>query len=454
MLSSAQTYADQLTPGAFLTAFFYIFASLGVFIGTIGLILLDAGLVQQKNLVDTIVQKLANAMIGGVAFMIIGYGVWNWQFYQAFGIPHPLQQAIADWSLFGTNMSTYAQHLNPASVPGADTQQVFSIFFFVYGAIIGAFIHGAGIERLKPLPCYIMSALAGGIVMPVIIYLTYGSASPLTNNGLHDFVGTFSCYIFVGVWALVLAARLGPRTSSTTPHSFALVAGGAMAVMIAIPMFVVGCGYLQPGAGYFGITASESGLGIIFVNVFMALGAGGIGGALIAYRLRKPQYILLGPIAGYVSCTALFDLAAPWQATVIAFFGPLVLLLGEKLVRAAGIDEPKIGPLALGPGIYSAFMAGIIGAGRPTGGFFGLKDGPYAYLHAHISHGMQIAGIAVTVVITAIVAYVVCLILDKTIGLRVTAAEEQRGLDATYWAGVGADALDAVSPTAAQSARL
>ena len=430
----SQIFPAQVGADVYIMQLFYIIATTGAMMAVFALTLLDAGLARPKNVIDTIVQKILCALIGGVSFMVVGYAVWNWQFYQALGVKDAFAQAVKDWWLFGGNMTVFSQHLDPAVVPQADFQQLFALFFFAFGGVVAAFIHGAGLERMKPLPALIMAALGGGIFLPVTTYLTWGSASPLTNAGLHDFVGSFSLYIFVGIWSLVLAWRLGPRRGYTgVPGNFALVGAGTFVLILAIPMIVVGCGYLIPGKGYFGVTDTESGLGIVFTNVFMALGGGALTGAALAYGLRKPAYALLGPIAGYVSCTALYDIALPWQALCISLVGPIILLAGVKLVEKLGIDEPKIAPLALGPAIYSVLMAGIVGSGRPTGGFMGVTQGAFAFQHARISLGMQVRGLAIMVPAIAVFACAIIVLLEKTIGLRVTAAEEDEGLDIAYW---------------------
>jgi ammonia channel protein AmtB len=429
-----QIFTDQVTTDVYVMEMFYIIATAGSMIAILAIALMDAGLASPKNLIDTFVQKLLCALIGGLAFMFFGYAVWNWQFYQALGIPDAFTAAVKDWGLLGNNMMTLGPRLDPAAVAQADFQQLFALFFFAFGGILTSFMHSAGLERLKPLPALIMAALGGGVFLPLMTYLTWGSASPLTNAGLHDFVGAFSLYIFVGLWSLILSWRLGPRRhNSGVPGSFALLGAGTFVLIVAIPLFVIGCGYLVPGKGYYGVTYAESGLGILFTNIFMSLGGGALTGALLAYRLRKPAYALLGPIAGYISCTALFDIALPWQALVISLVGPFLLHAGVKLTAGLGIDDPKVAPLALGPGIYSVVMAGVIGAGKPAGGMLGVTQGPFAFQHAHISLGMQLQGLAILVPTIAVVAFAVIVTLDKTLGLRVTAAQEDIGLDATYW---------------------
>lgn len=451
MPSPSPVFLEQVSAEHLLTTFIYIFASIGVLFDLFALTLLDASSVQPKNIVDTITQKLIAALIGGISFLPVGYGIWNWQFYQAAGATHPLLQSLSDWWIGGPNLTHFAQRLDPALVPGADAQQVFLAYFCVFGAATGAFIHSIGIERMKPLPCYIMSAVVGGLIVPVLTYLTYGPVSPLTNAGLHDFVGDYALYIFIGCWALVLANRLGPRLEIRAAPDFAMFGSGVFFLLIGIPMFVVGCGYIQPGQGFFGISMTESGLGIVFLNVIAAYGGGILSGALIAYRLRAPLYAVLGPISGYVACSALMDVAMPWQAFLVALPAPFITVACSKLIARLKLDEPKIVAVAMGPGLYGALMAGVVGHGLPAGGFFGITKGPYAFQHAHITVLNQLIGVVVVLAISFGSAIVVVTLLDKTLGLRVSRQAERDGLDRTYWqaAAPTAEALDVAATSQA-----
>jgi len=432
MYHLTKTFAEQVSVAAYLNDVFYILASLGAFLVVVAITLIDGGLVNPKHLVDTICQKMIAAFIAGASCLIAGFAIWNTQFYEALGIPGPLMQSLSDWWLLGPNMNSYGHNLDPAAVPGAEVQQIFIVFFFAYAAVIGAFIHGMGLGRIKPVACYILSAVAGGLLMPIMVYLTWGPVSPLTNNGLHDFVGVFSLYMFIGVWGLILAWRLGPRIASTHGFNGHMLGSGAFALMMAIPLFVMGCGFLEPGVGYFGITNTTSGLGVVFMNVYVAFTAGALSGAVIAYKKHKPIYIFLGPIAGYISCTALFDIAAPWECAIAAAIGPWLMRLVAHFMTELDLDDQKIVPLALGPSILSALLAGIIGSGTAAGGMTGGIAG-FEMQHAHITFWMQCVGVLVTVLIAGGSGLILVFALEKTIGLRVPRTIEQDGLDAWYW---------------------
>jgi Amt family ammonium transporter len=441
MLNLATVFKDQVSEGILTQDIFYVLASICLFLVVIAFGLIDSGLVRRKNLLDTWVQKITAALLAGLAFTIVGYGIWNWQFNSAFGIKNPLKEAIKAWWIGGHNMTTLAGDIDPKVLPEADVFQLFVVFFFAYAAALGALIHSAGLERVKAVPIYILSLVAGGIMMPLLAYLTWGSTSPLTNAGVHDYVGNFSFYIFVGVWALILAWRAGPRLGVVTPHPTAgsplphnmgRTAFGVGLLMFAIPFLVLGCGYFVPDAGYFGISLTKSGIGLVTINIFCAFAGGALTGAFIAYRQRNAVFALLGPIAGYVSGTAGFDVFKPWQMILVAMFAPVVVYGGYKLMAKLRIDEQKVVPLALFGGIYGAIVVGFVSWHTKTGGYFGLT-GKYAPGNSEITPGWQIIGVLVIVAAAAISGLVLIFLIEKTIGLRVSEKEEIEGLDTAYW---------------------
>ncbi len=59
-------------------------------------------------------------------------------------------------------------------------------------------------------------------------------------------------------------------------------------------------------------------------------------------------------------------------------FAPFILLGGYKLMIRLRLDDLKVVPLTLGPGIYSALMAAVLAGGVKQGGYFGITQGEYA----------------------------------------------------------------------------
>jgi ammonia channel protein AmtB len=450
VLGAADFFKEQVSTNIFLSDVFYAIATITLFLLVVAVGLIDAGLVQRKNLLDLWIGKFAAAFAAGLGMFLIGYAIWQVSFYEAFGIPKPWGEAISQWWAGGVNATSLPQTLNPELAPENDVFQVFLVFFVAYAMAGGALLHSAGLERVKHLPMNIIAAVAGTIVIPILLYLTWGSVGPLDKIGVHDYLGTFSLYIFVGTWALIIAWRAGPRIGAFfdekidpshpgtgllghKPHNLGLTAAGVGLALFCVPFLALGCGYVVPDVGYFGISMTTSGFGLVLENVFMAFLGGAVTGFAISYITKNPIMALLGPVAGYIGCSASLDVAKPLGILVISMIAPLVVFGGYLLMQRLRIDDKKIVPLALFGGVYAALAAGIAGAGKATGGYFELENGDYAFQHASITFGHQLLGVVVTVGISAVTGLVLVLALEKTIGLRVDRDKEIEGLDEADW---------------------
>jgi ammonia channel protein AmtB len=286
-----------------------------------------------------------------------------------------------------------------------------------------------------------MAFFIGLVFSPLAGYLAWGPLGPLTNNGTHDFEGVFPLYIFAGTWVAVLAWRLGPRLGAFAEHprrvapaghNLGLAGLGVLLIVFAIPLVSIGSTFIIPETGVFGISFTSTGLGLIVINVLLAICVGGIVGSLIAYRRREPVWAFLGPIAGAVFCGTMFDIADPWVIMLVAIGGPFVALGTANLLRRLKIDEPKVVPVALGPGIVGAILCGFLFWGTKTGGYPGL-EGKFALQHAEITPWYQLFGVLAVVACAGIPSLLICLAFEKRGKLRVSDEEEIAGLDVSYW---------------------
>jgi ammonium transporter, Amt family len=446
-----QQFNEQASTNWILSTFIYTVGAVAVVLVIAGLVFVDKGLVRRRNVLDTVIQKIGAAMIGGLGTLLIGYPIWQWQFNQAFGVPSPLWQAVKDWWLGGALTGTPSRYIDPKLLPEADVQQIFLVFFVTFSMATMALVHTGVVERIKPLPLYVMSFVMGALLSPLVGYLCWGSLSPLTLRGTHDFDGIFPLYITAGTFVLVLAWRVGPRLGAFRPHSSgarpashnaAFVGVGVLLILFALPFVTIGSGYIVPDDGFYGISMTRTGIGLVIVNVFAAVLGGAAMGLLLAYRRRESTWALLGPLAGVVMCGTVFDVGTAWECLLVGAVGPLVALGTAALLRTAGIDDPKVVPLALGPGVVGALLCGFLEWGTATGGYLGL-DGKYAVGVGEITPWWQLAGIVATMLVSGVPALVMCLVFEKLGGLRVPEQAEVDGLDATQW-GVSnfADDLD------------
>ncbi|XVQ08624.1 ammonium transporter [Spirillospora sp. CA-255316] len=437
---AAGPFGDQVNSDAFTQNFFYIMSSTAVVLGLLGLVLIDAGLVRRNNVLSTAVQKLVAFSVGTAAYMVAGFALWNYQYNKAFGVKNGFMQALKDWWFGGNFLSDYAQKIDPAVAPSVGNSQIFFVFLAVYGGFVCALVHTAASERIRSAPLYAISAVIGGVIYPVVLWLTWGSTSPLTNAGTHDFVGAYSSYIFAGAFGLVLTVKLKPRlglfpkpgeAATLVPHNVPMALLGVVVLLFAAPLIVMGCGFFVPEDGYYGISMTTSGLGSVYINVFVSFVVGGIVGGILAYATRNPVHAILGPVAGYVANTTGFDVFKPWETMIVAVVGPLVVALVCTWVNKRGIDDAKVLPLACAA-VAGDVLVGLLAWGTPTGGYFGLK-GDYGFQHAEINLWWQLAGTAVTVAIGLVSAVVLLGILGSFMKLRVSAEDELNGIDAARW---------------------
>ncbi|WP_066288172.1 hypothetical protein [Arthrobacter sp. B6] len=419
----------------------YSIGALSVILIVLALGFIDSGNVRKRNVLDTWVVKVIGAMIAGLGTILVGYSFWQWSFYQAFGVPNALGQAISDWWIGGQFQSTPSINIGSEVLPGADAQQVFVVFFATFSMATLALIHGGVLERVRPRVLYVMAAVIGLALSPLASYLTWGPVGPLTQLGIHDFEGIYPLYIFSAVWVLVMSWRLGPRLGAFAPHSTkirpkkhnsSLIGIGVLLIMFALPFVALSATWIIPGTGVYGISFAETGWGIIIMNVVTAFVGGGLSGALLAHWKKEAGFGFVGPIAGVVMSGTLLDIGTPLEVLILSVFGPFVAYLVSLALVRLGIDDQKVIPLGLGPGVVGAIATGFIAWGTKTGGYPGL-EGAYALHSAEVTPLGQAAGVGAVALLAAIPCLIICLIFERFGGLRVPEQVEIAGLDAAHW---------------------
>lgn len=437
----ALAFAEQVSTDVYLKSAFYLVCTAAIIVGVIALTLIDLGLARSNSAVDTVTQKIVATIAGAAGFAVVGYAIWNWQYNIAFGVENPLWEAIKTWWIAGDGFRSPAQSIDPQILADADVMQVFAVFFVAFGGFVGAAIHTIGLERMRPGAVYLTAFLAGGVVLPVVAFLVWGSTSPLTNRGVHDFSGGLTIYLPLGVMSVLLSWKLRPRRGafSTDPNAvpkptnLAMVGLGVLLALAVVPFFALGSGYVVPGEGYFGISMTTSSFGTVLANVFAAYIGAGISGAVLSYKLRDPYWAIAGPFTGYIAAANIADVIEPWQMLLVSLGAPLAAYAAYRLLRRLRIDDTKLGPLALGPVVWGVLIGGFTEWGERTGGYFGITEGAYAFQHAQITPLGQLVGLLVVVIVVAAITLTVATLLDKGGRLRLTDEEREHGMDELFW---------------------
>jgi len=252
--------------------------------------------------------------------------------------------------------------------------------------------------------------------------MVWGAGGYLLDAGALDFAGGTVVHINAGiaglVGAYVLGKRIGFGKENLAPHSLTLTMVGACMLWV----------------GWFGFNAGSnleatSGAALAFINTLLATAA-----AVLAWcvgeAMTKGKASMLGgasgAVAGLVAITPACGSVGPMGGIVIGALAGFVCLWGVNgLKRMLGADDSLdvFGVHGVG-GILGAILTGVFTA--PSLGGTGGDD---------FSIGSQVIiqaeGVLITIVWSAVVAFIAYKIVDMVIGLRVSEEAEREGLDIT-----------------------
>ena len=367
-----------------------------VLLMTPGLGLFYGGLARSKNAAATIMHSFMTIGIVGVVWVLWGYSL-------AFG--PDVGGFIGDLSLFGL-----------AGVTDPD-EQVFMVFQGMFAIITPALVTGAFAERMKFSAFVVFIVLWVTIVYTPVAHWVWASGGWLLELGALDFAGGTVVHINSGVAALAAAIifgrRLGYDREPMEPHN--------------VPMVVLGAALLW--FGWFGFNAGSAlAADATAVNAFVvtntAACAGVLGWVAMSWIFGRPSVIgaASGAVAGLVAITPAAGFVGAMPAIVIGLVAGILCFSAPMLLGKLRVDDS----LAVW-GVHG--IGGTWGA-LATGLFVGVGYGALAEGVDRMTQVMyQLIGIGVTWVWAFVMTAIILFVIKATIGLRVSDAEEQTGLD-------------------------
>jgi len=377
-----------------------------------GLALFYGGLVRSKNMLSVLMQVTVVFALILVLWAIYGYSL-------AFG---GSGSVIADFGKLFLKGVTKGSLVDTFTAGVKLPEYVFVAFQATFAGITCALIVGSFAERMKFAAVLLFCALWFTFSYLPIAHMVWGAGGFLLSKGALDFAGGTVVHINAGVAGLVgaylVGKRIGLGRESMAPHSLTLTMVGAALLWV----------------GWFGFNAgsnleSNDGAGLAFINTLFATAA-----ALLTWcigeGLSKGKASMLGAasgaVAGLVAITPACGSVGPMGSIIIGGLAGVVCLWGVNgLKRLLGADDTLdvFGVHGTG-GILGALLTGVFTA--PSLGGTGAADFSIASQLV-----VQAEGVLITVVWSAVVAFVCYKIVDMLIGLRVPEDEEREGLDIT-----------------------
>jgi ammonium transporter, Amt family len=381
-----------------------------VFMAVPGLALFYGGLVRSKNMLSVLMQVMVVFSLISVLWAVYGYSL-------AFGGEGLIVGGMDKLFLKGVTMESLADTFTPnVKLP----ELLFVAFQATFAGITCALIVGSFAERIKFSAVLLFSVLWFTFCYLPIAHMVWGAGGYLLSKGALDFAGGTVVHINAGVAGLVGAYMLGKRVGygkeSMAPHSLTLTMVGASMLWV----------------GWFGFNAGSnleatSGAALAFINTLVATAAAVLTWS-IGEALTKGKASMLGAasgaVAGLVAITPACGTVGPMGAIVIGGLSGFVCLWGVNgLKRMLKADDSLdvFGVHGLG-GILGAVLTGVFSAAS----LGGIKGDDFS-MGAQVL--IQIEGVIITIVWSAVVAAVAYKLVDLLVGLRVPEEAEREGLD-------------------------
>ena len=397
---------DTSTLSALNTVWVLITAVLVFFMQT-GFALVETGFTRTKNTTNFLFKNLIDFCIGSVVFWIIGYGLM-----------------YGSGSGFIGKIEWFSKIDHGASV--GLPNMAFFFFQLVFAATAATIVSGAMAERTKFKAYLIYSLVISAVIYPVSGHWVWGGGwLSAMETPFHDFAGSTVVHSVGGWIALIGAAFLGPRKGKYK-NGKAMAIPGHSLTLAALGVFILWVGWFGFNPGSTLGLSNPSLVASIFVTTNGAAAAGGIATLATTWiRYGKPTFsmTLNGVLAGLVAITAGCDVVTPGGAIVIGFMaGVLVVFSVEFFDKIVKIDDP-VGAISV-HGVCGAFGTLMVGIFSNSPDLLGILYGGNAQVLIS-----QLIGVATVGGWAILCATILFLLLKHTVGIRVTAKEEEIGLD-------------------------
>jgi len=382
-----------------------------------GLALFYGGMVRKKNVIATVAQSFAMTAVVTVVWYILTYSI-------AFGtLPDAGQNKW--WGGLGNFMLKNVQMdgMDPKvptvaySIAGTNytvPEYVYMMFQMTFAIITPALIAGAFAERLKFSALLILTVLWSIFVYAPIAHWVWGGGF-LGAMGVMDFAGGTVVHINAGiaglVCALVLPKRKGLGSINMAPNNLVYTMIGASLLWV---------GWFGFNAG--SAIASNALAGVAMANTQIATAAAALAWMTVEWVHRKKPTMLglaSGAVAGLVAVTPASGWVLPNGALWIGIaagagcYGSSVFLKGwlkyDDSLDCFGVHGVGGFIGAMLTGVFASSLVATLPAG----------------------HGVmtQLVSCLVTMAWTAVGTFIILMIIKYTVGLTVTADEEDEGLD-------------------------
>ena len=390
-----------------------------------GFTMLEAGLVQKKDVSEIVTKNLGLFSIASVMYLVCGF-VLMYPTDAVFSISGGLDEAgeaivygilPAIGSSWGLSTDMPLEEIGMAY--GMDYSQQADFFFqVVFVATAMSIVSGAVAGRMKLIPFFVFAIILTAFIYPVQGYWNWGGGF-LSVLGYSDYAGSGTVHLLGAAAALGVVTLLGPRAGKYGADGSINPLPGSNIPLAALGVLILWLGWFGFNGGSELVISDEASaiaVSQVFLNTNMAAAGGVLGALVLSLIMTKKSDVTMvinGAIAGLVAITAGPSAPTGGESVIIGFLGGLlvyasILFFDSKLK----VDDPV--------GAISAH--GIVG-------IFGVMVVPFT--NGDASFLIQFVGVLAIAGFGFIASYGAVYVINMITPIRATDEEQAIGLDAS-----------------------
>ena len=398
-----------------LDTFYAVMAGALVMWMAAGFTMLEAGLVQKKDVSEIVTKNLGLYSIACIMYLVCG-----------FVLMYPSESALS-WLgvefLDGYLPAIGSSVTLSTGLPNEDigipygmeySQQADFFFQVVFVATAMSIVSGAVAGRMKLLPFYLFAVILTGFIYPIQGYWNWGEGF-LNQMGYSDYAGSGTVHLCGAAAALAVVMILGPRKGKYGYDGSVNPMPGSNIPLAALGAWILWLGWFGFNGGSELAVASEgSAIAVsqVFMNTNMAAAGGVVAALLVSLIMTGKMDVTMamnGAIAGLVAITA--DPLSPsgGMAVLVGAIGGVIVYFSILYLEKSGIDDP----------------VGAISA-HGTVGIFGVLAVSFT---GGASFVTQLIGVLAIAGFTFIMSYLTTMAINSVMPIRATDEEQDLGLD-------------------------
>ena len=393
-----------------LDTFYAVMAGALVMFMAAGFTMLEAGLVQKKDVSEIVTKNIGLYSIACIMYLACGFVIM----YPGSYIIEGVLPSILGTSSFG--LSTGLPNEDIGMPYGMDYSQQADFFFqVVFVATAMSIVSGAVAGRMKLLPFYLFAIVLTALIYPIQGAWNWGGGF-LSGMGYSDYAGSGTVHLCGAAAALAVVTVLGPRNGKYAEDGTSLPMPGSNIPMAALGVWILWLGWFGFNGGSELIVSNEAAaiaVSQVFMNTNMAACGGVVAAILTSLFMTGKMDVTMamnGAIAGLVAITAGPSAPSGGAAVLIGALGGVLvyfsILFFDKTLK---LDDPV--------GAISAH--GVVG-------ILGVMVVPFT---SDASFGPQLVGVLAIAGFTFVASFITISVINSFMPIRASDEEQYAGLD-------------------------